>query len=140
MRAVQRGVQDTGVIEQWRKWGFSIADSTSIVEANKYRDWVAVQKVRRVREFESEMGRKVAAKFPGYMFNADCKIELTDVLVNGGAWWTLGVESYGDVSSAVANKLMPALEWMMGVERERPLLLLEESASFGYPQMLGVKG
>jgi hypothetical protein len=48
-------------------------------------------------------------------------------------WWTLGFESYGDVDSGIVHKLYPALEWMMGMGK-RPLL--EESASFGYPQMI----
>ena len=64
---------------------------------------------------------------------ADCRIELTELLVQGEHWWTLGLESHGDDETAVSTKLLPAIDWIISFGQP---LQHNNLASFGYPQWL----
>ena len=81
-----------GRLEQWEKWTFPLADVPQpLVDGGS---WTRVEKARRRRSFAPADGgvveRRLAdAASPG------SSLELTEVSIDGVAWWTLGLEAVG---------------------------------------------
>jgi len=55
--------------------------------------WAKVDKVRRIRYFSLD-GRPVASQADALVAGG-CAVELTDIVVDGSCWWTLGFEATG---------------------------------------------
>ena len=133
MQTVQVGEHICGIIEQWQKWSFLLSEQDEFTESIQSSQWIAVTKSRQIQSFRSEWGKKLQAQFPGLPMEADCRIELTELLVQDAQWWTLGLESYGDDETAVSTKLLPAIDWIFS---SRYMPQLDNQASFGYSQWL----
>ncbi len=133
IQTVQFGRQISGIIEQWQKWGFLLAAQNEFTENIKAPQWIAVAKSRWIQSFRSEWTQKRQARFPELTLEADCRIELTELLVLDKQWWTLGLESYGDDETAVSTKLLPAAAWAFSSATAPQL---NAQASFSYPQWL----
>lgn len=82
-----------GYLQSWRKWSFPFRPPD---RGNGHLGgWRQVQKTRRVSRFSLADGHSVTAgPDPG----PGCTVELTEVRVDGEAWWSLGYEATGPAS------------------------------------------
>jgi len=86
-----------GWIDCWEKWTFPFV--SALPQLPNRSGWTVVGKERRMRSFALLDG--VAVPAPGRRAAApECAVELTAVLVNGAAWWTLGFEATGQEEDA----------------------------------------
>lgn len=133
IQTIQVGEQISGLVEQWQKWSFLLSEQNEFTESIRASQWIAVTKSRQIQSFRSEWGENPQTQFSGQPTEADCRIELTELLVQDAQWWTLGLESHGDDETAVSTKLLPAVDWIF-LSRYMPQL--DNQASFGYSQWL----
>ena len=83
-----------GRLEAWQKWSFPLGDESQ--RADDAATWTRVRKVRRISWFAMP-GDWFAAPV-GLEDRAKCAIELTDIMMGGKAWWTLGLEASGPLA------------------------------------------
>ncbi len=82
-----------GRVQAWQKWSFPVGPvSPDGIPAG----WTMVRKNRRISRFRLADGRVVAGGL-GAADDPGCRVELTDVVVHGEAWWSLGFEATGPV-------------------------------------------
>lgn len=86
----------SGHIESWRKWSFPLGLLGP--GGGGPAGWTAVRKNRRISRFWLAGGRIVTG-MPHQAAEAACAVELTDVRSEGAAWWSLGFEATGPVTS-----------------------------------------
>jgi hypothetical protein len=84
-----------GRLESWQKWSFPFAPLSQ--GSDGPTGWKLVRKRRRISRFEVVGGRAQTGlarlgEEPG------CAVELTEVHMDGKAWWTLGFEATGPAS------------------------------------------
>ena len=83
-----------GHVETWQKWSFPIPTGFGAKEG--LEDWQAVRKTRRISAFRpKDDGR--AAHAEASEDDNGCAVELTEIELDGAAWWTLGFEASGHV-------------------------------------------
>lgn len=82
-----------GRLESWHKWSFPFGSLSR--GSGDSADWRLIKKTRRISRFSlpSETIR-ACGHGPGGG-ERGCAVELTEVLIRGEAWWTLGFESVG---------------------------------------------
>ncbi len=81
----------TGRLEAWQKWSFPLGVLSE--RADESATWTRVRKVRRISWFVSPSDRFASAA--GLDQRPKCAVELTDIVMGGEAWWTLGLEASG---------------------------------------------
>ena len=81
-----------GRMESWQKWSFPFC--APVQDRGEPADWRAVRKRRRISRFSRASGPLVA-RVPGPGQQPECRVELTEVRVNGQDWWSLGFEATG---------------------------------------------
>lgn len=135
---VRFGGQVAGRVALWRKWSFPLAASGGDPAAllAQSGSWLAVHKARRVRQYELTPSREVRP-VPATLFPAQgCGLELTAIRVEGGRWWSLAFEAFGDEGHLRQNLLLVGKHVLA-----RPLALaLEAQHSFSYPRWLRLIG
>lgn len=99
-----------GTVEAWTKWSFALADA-----ATPGAGWVAVTKTRRQREIE--VGR------------ARCHLDLTEVTVGDGAWWSVCLEADGATAAERRVALGAGAARWLGTD-DAPDLSAETSMSY----------
>lgn len=80
-----------GELQSWRKWSLPVGIDDLSPDVDD--SWVAVKKLRRKRSFAVVDGCVVER--PRSPETDGCTVELTQVTVHGGLWWTLGFEAGG---------------------------------------------
>jgi hypothetical protein len=81
-----------GRMESWFKWSFPFGPPSP--GGRDPAGWRLIRKTRHISRFSLASGPiRVGAQGPGE--EAGCAVELTEVLVRGESWWTLGFESVG---------------------------------------------
>jgi hypothetical protein len=81
----------TGRLEAWQKWSFPLGVQSE--RADESATWRRVRKVRRISWFVAPDDWFASAD--GLDQRARCAVELTDIMMGGKAWWTLGLEASG---------------------------------------------
>lgn len=81
-----------GRMESWQKWSFPCDPPGQV--SGEPAGWRLVDKTRRVSRFVKADGSWRAGP-PGLDEGPGCAAELTEVRVQGEAWWTLGFEATG---------------------------------------------
>ena len=120
-----------GRLELWEKWSFPlVAAPQPLVDG---ASWTRVEKARRRRSFAlADSGlveRPLAeAESPG------CSLELTEVSINGVAWWTLGLETLGPLETLHRDLEATAMRLIDG--RLSARFGLHSRASRSYHQQL----
>ncbi len=131
--AIEFAEHAVGVVERWRKWGFSLADAgDSAAVLAEAGHWHAVTKLRLIRTYAVKPDGAVVL-LPGPSLNEPtCSLELTCVAIASQRWWTVGLEAAG-AAAASASTLQRiaslALAGLRGFE-------LRADASYGYPEWL----
>jgi hypothetical protein len=81
-----------GYLQSWQKWSFPFRPPG---RGGGHRGgWRPVEKTRRVSRFSLADGQAVTARRDA---RPGCAVELTEVWVDGEAWWSLGYEATGPV-------------------------------------------
>ena len=65
-----------------------------------------------------------------------CSVEITQLNINGSAWWTLGFEAFGSESS-LTQSLQTVANW---TSKSYQAQKLKAEDSCGYPSWLASKG
>jgi hypothetical protein len=81
-----------GRLELWEKWSFPL--HASALPPAGAAGWLAVGKTRRRRSFGVVENEAVERRVDQAAVSG-CSIELTEVAIGEGRWWTLGLEAYG---------------------------------------------
>jgi hypothetical protein len=120
-----------GRLEVWEKWSFPLADARDPLQAGA--SWTPVEKARRRRSFGSAddglVERPLAhAEAPG------CSLELTDVRIDGEAWWTLALEAVGEPENLHRDLQAVAMTFINDPLSAR--FGLDTTASMSYQQRL----
>jgi hypothetical protein len=125
-----------GVLEQWCKWGFGLADPVTSLAATGVPAsvWIGVEKKRIVRRYDVS-GNCVRAAGGGEYPGRGCVWELTEIGISGRPWWSLGLEAYG--GEEVREDLVRVAQHLL-VDGEPPTLRAEDS--FSYPELLEMLG
>ena len=133
--AMQFGNRWEGKAEKWLKW--VCADTMAPVPADILATgkWVGVKKKRAQRLYQvsapgSLMSVPVEAPIP-----QGCTVELTQLNINGSAWWTLGFEAFGSDSS-LTESLQTVATWTSKTYQAQKLNAADSSA---YPIWLTTK-
>ena len=136
-RLAERGVQTfgkgiSGRIEQWVKWSFGL-DKQPLPDVTKPAgSWVMVEKTRQLKKFAVTPEGAVNATDASAQIAQGCNLELTSLVLDGAAWWSLGFEAFGEIE-AVATNLHLTSEHVLA-DNHFPLLQAEDS--FSYPKWL----
>lgn len=132
---MQFGNRWEGKAEKWLKW--VCADTIAPIPADIVATgkWVGVKKKRAQRLYQvsapgSLMSVPVEAPIP-----QGCTVELTQLNINGSAWWTLGFEAFGSESCLTEN-LQTVATWTSKSYQAQKLKAEDSSA---YPIWLGSK-
>ena len=81
-----------GRMEAWQKWSFPYGQPSP--GGREAGSWRSVHKRRRIGWF-SLASKPALNPVPGPGDEPGCAVELTEVLMGGEAWWTLGFEATG---------------------------------------------
>ncbi|KAB8332577.1 hypothetical protein SD80_018495 [Scytonema tolypothrichoides VB-61278] len=134
--AVRFGDFVEGQAEKWGKW--LCCDSTeesfqpNLVLGNS--SWVSVQKVRHSQLYQ------VLPEFPPQPVSVDeyiengCTVELTHLIIQGNAWWSLAFEASGEDACLMEN-LQATASWVFDSYRELKLLAIN---SYAFPSWLAL--
>jgi len=130
---LQLHLQARGLVEQWRKWSFSLVGAGYDLsqQPEPAGAWLAVKKERLLRTYRLSANWQVVpaaldASGPG------CDMELAQVTIQDQPWWSLCFEAFGEEVKLEQNLLLVASHVL---ESSRPPLLAAE-CSFGYPHWL----
>jgi len=121
-----------GKAEKWMKWvcAETVAPvSTDILASGM---WVTVQKKRWQRLYQVLDGSLTAVPLEAPIPQG-CSIEISQVSINGNAWWSLGFEAFGHDSYLMEN-LQVVAGWVSKSYPTGQELAFEDS--FAYPQWL----
>jgi hypothetical protein len=121
-----------GQVESWRKWSFGLANRPLARLATPAASWIAVRKARSLRIYQIGENQRVVPLATGDDALQGCSMELTDVEVFGQAWWTLGLEAFGDESALQEGLLTVAGH----VVASHLPVALDVQDSYGYPKWL----
>jgi len=81
-----------GQMQSWQKWSFPFGPLSQ--HSTGLAGWRPVHKRRRISQFSSA-SQQIVARSPGLGQQPRCEVELTEVLMSGQHWWTLGFEATG---------------------------------------------
>lgn len=131
-RGLQIGDQWVGQVEVWQKW--SLQDSSeclNLADVEAEATWLSVEKVRSQQQYQTFLNQPPQAIFHNQQPEQGCKVELTELKVQGAAWWSLAFEAFGD-SSQQFNQLQGVAEQI-----NNPLApTLDLPHSYGYSKWL----
>jgi hypothetical protein len=123
-----------GFVEAWIKWSFIPEEYGQSLPKDFFTQpyWFGVEKQRRMRKYRIVSEKKVLPAPADTFLEHGCEFELTDLLIKGKRWWSLGFEAHGN-----SNHLFEAL-----VRTANYLLLdcdgiiLRPENSYSYPHWL----
>jgi len=132
----------TGMVEHWAKVGFG-EEMVSLRAKSMEQpgtSWLDVRKARLVRHYtQADSGDIVpiatdAVSNSPSQLEADggCSLEITEIEVPQGKWWSLGLEAFG--SEERREELLTVVTKHLGSLYDSPLL--EFQTSYGYPYWL----
>ena len=125
-----------GEVEHWRKWSFPLDKASSEVSGLLLpsSSWIGVEKARRLRTYRVGGDDTIVAVPVREYPERGCSWELTGLRVRGRAWWTLGLEAFGE-QATLRERLLLVAERVLCSD-EPPVLEVEES--FSYPRWLAL--
>jgi hypothetical protein len=127
--------QIEGKVECWYKWSFEIIQTDSIYQKvlNSNSPWVSVKKERKLCKYKITKDKQVIVLPKGEYSKNVCNFELTNIIIRGKKWWSLGFEAYGDGSSLYENLILVAKNVFSYVQIPH----LKANDSFSYPKLVG---
>ena len=120
----------TGALEQWRKWGFRLAEPgpARMRTLASVAAWIAVRKERRLRTYWVQDDWSIVAVPAAESQPQGCELELTEVDADGQSWWTLAFEAFGD-ESTLGDRLLRVARHVFRAD-EPPSLQAKDSHGY----------
>jgi hypothetical protein len=116
-----------GRLQLWEKWSFPLSESS--VPSADALGWLTLEKTRRRRSFE--VAEDVAVERPVDRAGLPgCSIEVTEIVVGEGLWWTLGFEATGGRETLERNLHATVRHVCRGPAPDTTLLDLRHSMSY----------
>jgi hypothetical protein len=129
----------SGRVEHWSKWVFHGESSDPQLSTSltaKDEAWVSVNKVRYRRRYKVTGDKGVLAVPLNEWPDNGCNVELTELVApDGQAWWTLGLEAFGEADVTIEESLRLSANYFFA---RIGLGIFEEKDSYGYPRWLNV--
>lgn len=122
-----------GKAEKWGKWLCEDPTSEIFQPTNVVgKSWVSVRKVRSQRQYQVLAGKSVIAVADAESIDQGCSVELTELYINGNAWWSLAFEAFGE-DDCLKDNLQAVAKWVFK-SYSGPKLRAENS--YAYPSWL----
>jgi hypothetical protein len=121
-----------GKVDRWVRWSPEFELTGGLKHAIRHGSrWVDIDKTRWLRTYEFHDGspREVGGKERP---SEGCNVELTELRLENGVWWTVGFEAFGP-STKLEDHLRATLEEFFSSRREEALKSLSEANSMSYP-------
>lgn len=133
---VRFGDRVEGKAEKWVKWTCEDPQAEMFKPAGVVGkgSWVSVKKVRSQRQYQVLPGESITSVPVNESINQGCTVELTQLNINGNAWWSLAFEACGE-DDCLMDHLQAVATCVFKTYRE-PKLQAEDS--FAYPSWLSV--
>ncbi|MCC5634257.1 hypothetical protein LC593_00020 [Nostoc sp. CHAB 5844] len=121
-----------GKAEKWGKWMCSDSTGESFQPAMVFGNsiWVNVQKVRRLQYYQILAHSSVQAVANDENIDNSCSVEITQLLIQEQAWWSLALEAVGEYSHLLEN-LRATASCVFNNYRASKLIAAN---SYAYPQ------
>jgi hypothetical protein len=130
------GDQVEGKAEKWGKW--LCEDPTVEIFQPKVvvgeKAWVGVKKVRSQRQYQVLPDKSITAVPVTESIDQGCTVELTQLEINGNAWWSLAFEAFGK-DDCLLDYLQAVANWVFKTYRGSKLQLED---SYAYPSWLSL--
>ena len=129
-----KGVE--GKAEKWSKWLCEDSTAQCFQPSDVVgRQWVGVKKVRLQRQYQVEAYEPLLTSVSvTESIDEGCTVELTQLSVNGSAWWSLAFEAFGKDDDLV-NHLQAVASWVF---KTYPGSKLQVQNSYAYPIWLSL--
>jgi hypothetical protein len=136
---VQLGPQFVGVMEQWRKWSWALAEPDAGLASDwiSTASWIGVEKKRWLLRYQACREEEITPAPDGEAVEQGCQVELAQVQAQGQVGWSLSFESYGGESAGRETLLLVAARLFSGESIDLPL---SADTSYGYPKWLAMLG
>ena len=123
-----------GKVEKWGKWLCEDpTESFQLADVVGKKAWVGVKKVRSQRQYQVFPGTVTAVPI-NESIEQGCTVELTQLSINGNAWWSLAFEAFGENATLMDN-LQAVASWVFKTYRGSKL---QAEDSYAYPSWLSV--
>jgi hypothetical protein len=93
VEAIELGKGIKGVVEQWRKWSFTLSEGSERVE---HPLWRPVRKERRMKSYRLDVSGRVFPVPEGVTPKSGCEVELSQIEIDDMLWWSLCFEAFGE--------------------------------------------
>ena len=121
-----------GLVEEWTKWRFPLAEPETPILNSGSDAWLAVDKQRQLRRYQVSASQEVKPAAPETTIYAGCEVEFTVLWAGGRLWWTVAFEAFGE-SAGNHARLMTVAKTLLA---ELTPGLLSAANSYGYPHLL----
>jgi len=123
----------SGLVESWVKWGIEAeADVQPTLDDDGH--WTAVEKTRQILYYQLEADERVVVSAPGNEPETGGGLELTALRINGAAWWTIGVEVFGEPEKLLGVLLQIVNQKVQFLDN----IPLAVTGSYSYPYWLNI--
>jgi hypothetical protein len=125
-----------GKVEKWAKWicddptGESFQPATVLGNST----WVNVQKVRYSQSYKILSDFSVQPVVTNELSENGCDVEITHLLIQNHAWWSLAFEAFGEDTLLMGN-LQATANLLLNTYQCSKLLIAN---SYAYPHFLGL--
>ncbi|MBD1939192.1 hypothetical protein H6F73_18060 [Microcoleus sp. FACHB-68] len=125
-----------GKAEKWVKWICEAPPAQSLITAVPMEtgEWMRVKKSRMQRQYQVLSDESIISVPMDAEINQGCTVELTQLNVNGEAWWSLAFEAFGEDENLI-TPLHEVVEWVAKTYRGLPV---QTASSYGYPKWLSM--
>ncbi len=125
----------SGKPEQWLKWqvGSPILKAVIAPQILRKGPWLRVDKRRSQRFYTLSAAHEVEPVQRGRRVSCGCGVEITELKVQKAAWWSLGLEAFGEAAQQ-GDMLQAIAQWIS--DRAPDDLCPQGTDSFGYPHWL----
>jgi hypothetical protein len=135
LRSAPRTVEPSpgilGRADAWVKWTVEL-NVDLLQTMRKGSRWIDVEKKRWLLKYEIQADAAPKEVLKEARPDEGCNVELTELLVVGGRWWTIGFEAFGQ-PERVDRHLLASLETFFSGSREKIPCPLLEANSLSYP-------
>lgn len=138
---VRFGDRVEGKVEKWGKWLCEDPTGESFQPTNVVGTWVSVKKVRFLRkasltqrQYQVLAGESITAVPVSESIDQGCTVELTQLSINGNAWWSLAFEAEGE-DDCLMDNLQAVANWVFKSYRGSKL---QGEDSYAYPTWISI--
>ena len=122
-----------GKADAWVKWSVELPVAEDLPQTMREGSrWIDVEKKRWLLKYEFKADAAPKEVLKEARPDEGCNVELTELVVVGGHWWTIGFEAFG-LPERVDRHLLASLETFFSGSRAKIPCPLLEANSLSYP-------